>query len=93
MPPATPSDASRSQAERPGFGIGRIDAPYRRDFGAMAGIVEPAVAGKLIGLLAVFPATLAIALSRQCGVAAKLLARLAERQDKIDGLMHAYQDA
>ena len=64
--------------------LGWVDSPYRRDFGAMAGIVESAVARELVGLLAVLAAALAIALSRQCGVAAKRLARLAERQDEID---------
>ncbi len=56
------------------------DAPDRGDLGAMPGIVDAAIARKLVGLLAVLAAALAVALPGQRAVAAERLAGLAERQ-------------
>ena len=51
---------------------------------AVRGIVEPAVAGQLVGLLAVLAPALAVALSGQAAIAAERLAGLAERQRQVD---------
>ncbi len=61
-----------------------IDAPDRRDLGAMPGIVDLAIAGKLVGLLAVLAAALPVALPGQAAIAAARLAGLAQRQRQID---------
>ncbi len=48
------------------------------------GIIDAPVAGKLIGLLAMFAAALTIALPGQAAVAAVRLAHLAQREREID---------
>ena len=48
----------------------RVDAPYRRDMLAGGRVVDAAIAGQLIGLLAVLAAALAVALTGQAAVPA-----------------------
>ena len=57
------------RAARPGQFVG-VDAPDAGDMGAVRGVVDLAVAGQLVGLLAVFAPALPVALPGEAAVAA-----------------------
>ena len=76
MPPSGPSASSISKAETPGArDVLLAHAPHRGDVRAGGGVVDAAVAGKLVRLLAVLAPALAVALSGQAPVAAEGAAR------------------
>ena len=80
-----PSASRSSTAERPGPGRSSAAMPQIAAISARcAGIVDAAIARKLVGLLAVLAAALAVALPGQRAVAAERLAGLAERQHEVD---------
>ncbi len=61
-----------------------VDTPDGRDLGAMSRVGDLTIAGKLVGLLAVFAAALSVSLAGETAVAAERLAGLTERQDEVD---------
>ncbi len=61
-----------------------IDPPHLRDMAARRRVGELAVAGQLVGLLAVFTASLAVALPRQTAVAGQRPARAPGGQGEVD---------
>ncbi len=63
---------------------GRVDAPSRRDMLAGGRVVDAAVAGQLICLLAVFAAALPVPLAGQAAVPAARGTRQAQREGKVD---------
>ena len=66
-----PSAPRSSTAGRPGPGSrARVHAPHPGDMLAGRGVVDPAVARQLVGLLPVLPATLAVALAGDAAVSA-----------------------
>src|SRR5262249_9337305 len=70
----------------------RVDAPHRRHVGAVLRVLDVAAARKLIALLSVLPAALAVALSRDRRVPAVRPADAPRRQHEVDGaedVLHA----
>src|SRR6266851_5226266 len=59
------------------------DAPHLRDVGAMIGIIDAAIAGKLVSLLPVLAPALSIALTSKTPVTTITPASLAQREGEI----------
>ena len=68
--------------------IGFVNSPNARYKGAMFRIVDAAITGQLIGLLAMFAAALAVALPCQATVPAMQFAHSAQRQREVDEAQH-----
>ena len=84
-PSGCPSDLSSWTAGRPGPGMALRDAPDAGHVGAGGGVGDLAVAGELVGLLAVFAAALAVALAGEGAVAAAGGPGQAQQEAQVDG--------